>query len=125
MDWLLTVPLLLTELVLVLALAKKLQSSLLWRLIPASALMIALGYPGEISSGDVVSSELESSNSLQLFHAGTRLSGDGSCQYSGGRVLPVCAHAEIFDAAFEQASPCPLYTIDPTHAINNVKHGLP
>jgi bacteriorhodopsin len=49
-DWLLTVPLLLTELVIVLALAKKLQTSLLMRLIPASALMIALGYPGEISA---------------------------------------------------------------------------
>ncbi len=48
-DWFLTVPLLLTELIVVLALAKKLQASLLWRLIPASALMIALGYPGEIS----------------------------------------------------------------------------
>jgi bacteriorhodopsin len=48
-DWLLTVPLLLLELVVVLALARKLQASLLWRLIPASALMIALGYPGEIS----------------------------------------------------------------------------
>ena len=51
-DWLLTVPLLLVELVVVLALARKLQSSLLWRLIPASALMIALGYPGEISGDD-------------------------------------------------------------------------
>lgn len=49
-DWLLTVPLLLAELVVVLALAKKLQTSLLVRLIPASALMIALGYPGEISA---------------------------------------------------------------------------
>lgn len=49
-DWLLTVPLLLTELVVVLALAKKLQRSLLWRLIPASALMIALGYPGDITA---------------------------------------------------------------------------
>lgn len=48
-DWLLTVPLLLTELIIVLALARKLQTSLLFRLIPASALMIALGYPGEIS----------------------------------------------------------------------------
>lgn len=48
-DWLLTVPLLLVELVVVLALARKLQTSLLVRLIPASALMIALGYPGEIS----------------------------------------------------------------------------
>jgi bacteriorhodopsin len=49
-DWFLTVPLLLAELIVVLALARKLQTSLLLRLIPASALMIALGYPGEISS---------------------------------------------------------------------------
>lgn len=48
-DWLLTVPLLLLELVAVLALARKLQTSLLLRLIPAAALMIALGYPGELS----------------------------------------------------------------------------
>ncbi len=48
-DWLLTVPLLLVELIVVLALARKLQTSLLTRLIPASALMIALGYPGEVS----------------------------------------------------------------------------
>ena len=48
-DWLLTVPLLLLELIAVLALARRVQTSLLTRLIPASALMIALGYPGEIS----------------------------------------------------------------------------
>ncbi len=53
-DWLLTVPLLLTELVIVLALARKLQSSLLWRLIPASALMIALGYPGEVAGNNSI-----------------------------------------------------------------------
>ncbi len=49
-DWLLTVPLLLVELVVVLTLAKALQSSLLRRLIPAAAAMIILGYPGEIST---------------------------------------------------------------------------
>ena len=49
-DWLLTVPLLLVELVAVLALARKVQSSLLTRLIPAAGLMIVLGYPGEISA---------------------------------------------------------------------------
>ncbi len=49
-DWLLTVPLLLLETIAVLALARKTQSSLLLKLIPASALMIALGYPGEIST---------------------------------------------------------------------------
>jgi bacteriorhodopsin len=48
-DWLLTVPLLLVELIAVLALARKVQSALLVRLVPAAALMIALGYPGEIS----------------------------------------------------------------------------
>ena len=48
-DWLLTVPLLLVELIAVLALARKVQSGLLLRLVPAAALMIALGYPGEIS----------------------------------------------------------------------------
>jgi bacteriorhodopsin len=51
-DWLLTVPLLLVELVVVLALARRLQNSLLARLIPAAALMIVLGYPGEISADD-------------------------------------------------------------------------
>ncbi|WP_206426111.1 bacteriorhodopsin-like [Nakamurella antarctica] len=48
-DWFLTVPLLLVELIAVLALARKVQSGLLMRLVPAAALMIALGYPGEIS----------------------------------------------------------------------------
>lgn len=49
MDWLLTVPLLLVELIAVLALARAVQRRLLVRLVPAAALMIALGYPGEIS----------------------------------------------------------------------------
>jgi len=46
-DWFLTVPLLLVETVAVLALAKSMQSALLVRLVPAAALMIALGYPGD------------------------------------------------------------------------------
>ena len=48
-DWLLTVPLLLVETIAVLALAKAVQKSLLTKLVIASVLMIALGYPGEIS----------------------------------------------------------------------------
>jgi len=51
-DWLLTVPLLLVEVVAVLALAKAVSRSLIMRLVPASAAMIALGYPGEISADD-------------------------------------------------------------------------
>lgn len=49
-DWLLTVPLLLVELVAVLALAKAASSSLIGRLVPAAVAMIALGYPGEIAT---------------------------------------------------------------------------
>jgi bacteriorhodopsin len=46
-DWFLTVPLLLVEAIAVLGLARAVQTSLLARLIPAAALMIALGYPGD------------------------------------------------------------------------------
>ena len=48
-DWILTVPLLLVEAIAVLALAKEVAASLTTRLVIASALMIGLGYPGEIS----------------------------------------------------------------------------
>jgi len=47
-DWLLTVPLLLIELILVMGLSTEETSSLAWSLGLASALMVALGYPGEI-----------------------------------------------------------------------------
>ena len=51
-DWLLTVPLLLAELVVVLKLSKARTRSLLVRLSLAAVAMIALGYPGEISAAD-------------------------------------------------------------------------
>jgi bacteriorhodopsin len=50
-DWLLTVPLLLVEVIAVLALTAAVSKSLIMRLVPASAAMIALGYPGEIATG--------------------------------------------------------------------------
>ena len=49
-DWLLTVPLLVAELVLLLRLSGNKQRSLITRLGVAAALMIALGYPGEVST---------------------------------------------------------------------------
>ena len=49
-DWFLTVPLLLFETIAVLALGRVASKRLLAKLIPASALMIALGYPGEITN---------------------------------------------------------------------------
>ena len=49
-DWLLTVPLLVIELVAVLALAKPMARSLSVRLAVAALVMIVLGYPGEVST---------------------------------------------------------------------------
>jgi bacteriorhodopsin len=63
-DWLLTVPLLMVELVLVLALSKELTKSLIFKLGIAAFLMIALGYPGEV---DRTSSELMSSRGMWGF----------------------------------------------------------
>ncbi len=48
-DWLLTVPLLLIELVLVMGLSRTETVSKSWKLGSAAALMIVLGYPGEIA----------------------------------------------------------------------------
>jgi len=47
-DWLLTVPLLLIELILVMGLPSEETQSLAWSLGISSALMVAFGYPGEI-----------------------------------------------------------------------------
>ncbi|CAI8320254.1 MAG: Green-light absorbing proteorhodopsin [Acidimicrobiaceae bacterium] len=49
-DWLITVPLLIVELLIVLGVASALRKNLMWKLVPASILMIGLGYPGEISN---------------------------------------------------------------------------
>ena len=51
-DWLLTVPLLLAELVVVLKLARSTTRSLLVRLTIAAIAMIALGWPGEVAAAD-------------------------------------------------------------------------
>ena len=49
-DWLITVPLLIVELLVVLGVAADARRKLMIRLVPATALMIALGYPGETST---------------------------------------------------------------------------
>ena len=53
-DWFLTVPLLLVETIAVLALARSVAKPLLTKLVIASGLMIALGYPGEVSDDNGV-----------------------------------------------------------------------
>ena len=49
-DWLLTVPLLVAELIAVMTLPKGKSGPMMGKLIIASALMIALGYPGEVTN---------------------------------------------------------------------------
>lgn len=53
-DWLLTVPLLVAELVAVLALSRQVRGPMLRNLIIAATLMIGFGYPGEISQDNTV-----------------------------------------------------------------------
>lgn len=52
-DWLLTVPLLLIELILVMRLTSKETVSKSWKLGGAAALMIILGYPGEVADSNL------------------------------------------------------------------------
>jgi phosphoribosylamine--glycine ligase len=69
----------------------------------ACVIAAAGGYPGEVRRGDRIESSLESSASLQLFHAGSQRLADGSTVTSGGRVLAVVAQGVDFDAAFAAA----------------------
>ncbi len=69
----------------------------------ACVIAAAAGYPGEVRRGDPIASRLTSSDTLQLFHAGSQRLADGSTVTSGGRVLAVVAQADDFDAAFGAA----------------------
>ena len=51
-DWLITVPLLVIELLIVLGVTADHRKKLMTTLVPATVLMIGLGYPGEVSSDD-------------------------------------------------------------------------
>ena len=51
-DWLITVPLLIIELLIVLGVAQKDRTSLMLKLVPATVLMVGLGYPGEVANGN-------------------------------------------------------------------------
>jgi bacteriorhodopsin len=51
-DWLITVPLLVIELLIVLGASADRRKSLMKTLVPATVLMIGLGYPGEVATAD-------------------------------------------------------------------------
>jgi len=51
-DWLITVPLLIIELLIVLGVAQKDRNGLMLKLVPATILMVGLGYPGEVADSN-------------------------------------------------------------------------
>jgi phosphoribosylamine--glycine ligase len=64
-----------------------------WDPRPSLGVVIAAqGYPGKPKSGDVISGlESDLDADVKVFHAGTKLDGDGNAITAGGRVLCVCA----------------------------------
>jgi len=99
-DWLLTVPLLLIELILVMKLPAEQTSSLSWNLGLASALMVAFGYPGEIQN-DLSQRWLWWGLAMVpfLYVVGTLLVGLGEATAKQGEtVAPLVASARMLTA---------------------------
>jgi len=69
----------------------------------ACVIAAAAGYPGEVRRGDAIVGQVETTDNLQLFHAGTKRQPDGRCVSAGGRVLAMVAQAGSFDEAFDRA----------------------
>ena len=61
------------------------------------------GYPESPIKGDKISINVESSSSLQIFHAGTTFDKFDNLVTSGGRVISIVAQGENFDKAFSLA----------------------
>lgn len=71
----------------------------------ACVVLAAENYPAAPRTGDVISGLEETSSlpGIQVFHAGTALSDDGSIVTSGGRVLGVTATGDTLDDALDIA----------------------
>jgi len=69
----------------------------------ACVVAAASGYPEAPLSGDIININIRLSQSLQLFHAGTRCTNKNEIYTSGGRVLSVVAQGENFNEAFNKA----------------------
>ncbi len=67
-----------------------------WDPRPSLGVVIAAqGYPGTPKNGDLISgADIDSGTGVKVFHAGTKLDGDGNAITAGGRVLCVCALGE-------------------------------
>ncbi|HKZ09995.1 MAG TPA: phosphoribosylamine--glycine ligase [Rhodanobacteraceae bacterium] len=64
-----------------------------WDPRPSLGVVIAAqGYPGTPKNGDLISgADIDFGTGVKVFHAGTKLDGDGNAITAGGRVLSVCA----------------------------------
>ena len=76
-----------------------------WDARPAiGVVMAAGGYPGRVRTDEVISGlDAPVDHDVKIFHAGTRLDGQGRAVTAGGRVLTVCALGKDIAAAREQA----------------------
>ena len=81
------------------------QTQARWDVRPAiGVVMAASGYPGKVRSGDLIEGlDAVTDSDSKVFHAGTRLDGQGRAVTAGGRVLTVCALGKDIATAREQA----------------------
>ncbi len=83
-----------------------------------TVVIAAAGYPAAPRTGDVINGLAEAAElvGVEVFHAGTSVSDDGSVVASGGRVLSVTAHGETLASAREHAyAAVDLITLEGSH----------
>ena len=83
-----------------------------------TVVIAAAGYPAVPRTGDVINGLAEAAElvGVEVFHAGTSVSDDGSVVASGGRVLSVTAHGETLASAREHAyAAVDLITLEGSH----------
>tara|TARA_Y100001968_G_scaffold231483_1_gene214252 strand:+ start:1761 stop:3077 length:1317 start_codon:yes stop_codon:yes gene_type:complete len=69
----------------------------------ACVVAAAKGYPENPRKNDRLKIEIQESETLQIFHAGTKSDANNNILTSGGRVLSVVSQGETFDKAFSNA----------------------
>ena len=75
-----------------------------WKDQAACCLVLASGgYPGKYQTGRPISGLAQAGETATVFHAGTKLDGDGAVLTSGGRVLGVTATGKTLDEAIAAA----------------------
>lgn len=69
-----------------------------------SVVLASEGYPGDYEKGKVILGieEAEAIDGVTVFHAGTKVNGDGELLTNGGRVLNVVAVGDTFESARER-----------------------